>query len=140
MIPYPSVGKEAYMNRILQIHKKDPIDLIIPNLDAELFTFMTSENVLKQNNIHTFLPTVKQFEERQKGNLQEYGEKYNIKVPKSISITSYTVITSYSIHYTKLYEEHWYSILAGEKWSTISSPVPYGGLRSTTSMRCGSTP
>ncbi len=92
MIPYPSVGKEAYMNRILQIHKKDPIDLIIPNLDAELFTFMTSENVLKQNNIHTFLPTVKQFEERQKGNLQEYGEKYNIKVPKSISITSYTDI------------------------------------------------
>jgi len=48
MIPYPSAGTEAYMERIIEIHQKDPIDLIIPNLDAELYTFMKSESKLKE--------------------------------------------------------------------------------------------
>lgn len=88
LIPYPSVGKEPFMSRIMEIHKQDPIDLIIPNLDAELFTFMKSETLLKENNIRTFLPTFEQFEERQKGNLNSFGEKYGIKVPFSKSITT----------------------------------------------------
>ncbi len=92
MIPYPSVGKEAYMERILEIHKEDPIDMIIPNLDAELFTFIKLEHILEANNIKTFLPTEKQLEERNKGNLETYGKKYNIKVPKGLSITSYNDI------------------------------------------------
>ena len=89
MIPYPSVGSEAFLERILQIHEKDPIDLIIPNLDAELYTFMKSENKLLEQNIKTYLPTITQFEERNKGNLEEYGKKYGVMVPKSITVTSY---------------------------------------------------
>mgnify|MGYP006284342295 FL=1 len=88
LIPYPSVGTDPFMNRILEIHRKDPIDLIIPNLDAELFTFMKSEKLLNENNIKTFLPTIEQFEERQKGNLEDFGKKYGMKVPHSKSITS----------------------------------------------------
>lgn len=88
LIPYPSVGQEDFINRILEIHAKDPIDLIIPNLDAELFTFMKSESLLLQNNIRTFLPTFDQFEERQKGNLDKFGEKYGILVPHSKTLTS----------------------------------------------------
>lgn len=88
LIPYPSVGIEAFMERILEINKRDPIDLLIPNLDAELYTFMKSASTLSQNKIRTYLPTIEQFEERQKGNLNKFGEKYGIKVPKSLSITS----------------------------------------------------
>ena len=48
LIPYPSVGQEAFMERLLEIHEKDPIDLIIPNLDAELYTFMKSAKLLSE--------------------------------------------------------------------------------------------
>jgi len=88
LIPYPSVGIHPYIKRIIEIHEKDPIDLIIPNLDAELFTFMKAESTLRDHNIKTFLPTFNQFEERQKGNLNTFGEKYGINVPLSKSITS----------------------------------------------------
>lgn len=92
IIPYPSVGREVYMQRILQIHKEDPIDLIIPNLDSELHTFIMSEAILRRNNIRSYLPSLMQFDERNKGNLVEYGRKYDLKVPLSINITSHSEI------------------------------------------------
>lgn len=92
MIPYPSSGTEGYLERIMQIHEKDPIDLIIPNLDAELYTFMKAQPRLKELGIATFLPTMEQFEERHKVNLNNFGEKYNIKVPKSKAIANHNDI------------------------------------------------
>ncbi|WP_075589794.1 ATP-grasp domain-containing protein [Labilibacter marinus] len=92
MMPYPSMGMETYMTRLLQIHHEDPIDLIIPNLDAELHTFIKAQKILDVNGIKTYLPSLAQLEERNKGNLVTYGQKYDIKVPKSISITSYNEI------------------------------------------------
>ena len=65
-VPYPSEGSDVLVNRILGIHKKDPIDVLIPNFDAELYAFMRSEKVLKEAGIKTFLPTLEQFEERHK--------------------------------------------------------------------------
>lgn len=87
-IPYPSVGSEALLNRIEYINSKENIDFIIPNFDAELFTFITSQAKLEALNIKSFLPTRLQFEEREKEQLVTYGEKYDIKVPKSKSLTS----------------------------------------------------
>ena len=96
MIPYPSTGIEAYLERIEEINKKDPLDLIIPNLDAELYTFMKAQTKLKELGITTFLPTIEQFEERQKTNLNEFGVKYGIKVPKSKAIISHNDIPNLS--------------------------------------------
>lgn len=87
-IPYPSVGSEALLNRIEHINSIENIDFIIPNFDAELFTFITSQTKLEALSIKSFLPTKQQFEEREKEKLVEFGEKYNIKVPKSKSLTS----------------------------------------------------
>lgn len=86
-VPYPSEGSDVLLNRILEIHKKDPIDLLIPNFDAELYAFMRSENILKEAGIKTFLPTMEQFEERHKTNLPDFGEKYGLDVPFSKTIT-----------------------------------------------------
>ena len=35
-IPYPSAGKESLLGRLEYIHKKEKLDVIIPNFDAEL--------------------------------------------------------------------------------------------------------
>lgn len=86
-VPYPSEGAEILVQRILEIHEKDPIDVLIPNFDAELYAFMRSDQVLAEAGIKTFLPTLEQFEERHKTNLPEFGEKYGLEVPFSKAIT-----------------------------------------------------
>ena len=86
-VPYPSEGSDVLVQRILDIHRKDPVDVLIPNFDAELYAFMRSENVLQQAGIRTFLPTLEQFEERHKSNLPDFGKKYDLDVPFSKNIT-----------------------------------------------------
>lgn len=86
-VPYPSEGSDVLVNRILEIHRKDSIDVLIPNFDAELYAFMRSESILEKAGIKTFLPTLEQFEERHKTNLPDFGEKYGLEVPFSKAIT-----------------------------------------------------
>ena len=86
-VPYPSEGSDVLLHRILEIHKKDPIDVLIPNFDAELYAFMRSEKLLENAGIKTFLPTLEQFEERHKSNLPDFGKKYDLSVPFSKTIT-----------------------------------------------------
>jgi len=88
MIPYPTDGIGMLRERLLHIHHREKLDVIIPNFDAELFSFMKLEPELKAQGIHMFLPTHEQFEERQKVNLSDFGNKYNIPVPEGIPVTS----------------------------------------------------
>ncbi|MEJ2593745.1 MAG: ATP-grasp domain-containing protein [bacterium] len=85
-IPYPSGGTDFLMERIMQIHQKEKLDVIIPNFDAEIFSFIRIEPDLNACGIHLFMPTLKQFEERHKVNLPKFGKQYDIQVPESQSI------------------------------------------------------
>jgi carbamoyl-phosphate synthase large subunit len=87
-IPYPTAGAEALMARLEYIHEKEKLDVIIPNFDAELFTFIRLEPRLKRLGISMFLPSEEQFEARQKTNLQTFGKKHKIRVPKDKSVNS----------------------------------------------------
>ncbi|MBN1252461.1 MAG: ATP-grasp domain-containing protein [Bacteroidales bacterium] len=98
-IPYPSSGSQAFLDRIEYIHSKENLNVIIPNFDAELNTFMLAEARLKEIGINIYLPTLEQFEERSKTNLPKFGEKYGIKVPFSKSITSYADINNLRNHF-----------------------------------------
>lgn len=86
LIPYPSSGSEEFLQRIFQIHEKEKFDLIIPNFDAELYTFITKKDEFLEKGIKLYLPTLEQFEERHKANLTKYGEKYDILTPESKAI------------------------------------------------------
>ncbi len=88
-IPYPKTGSDELINRILEINRQEKIDVLIPNLDAELYSFMKAEEKLKENGIKTFIPRLETFEERHKSNLPKFAEKYQILVPKSKNLTSY---------------------------------------------------
>ncbi len=92
-IPYPSAGTEHFLDRIKYIHSKENLDVIIPNFDAELYTFIKAEKELSDLGIKTFLPTLEQFEERSKSNLPVFGKKYGVKVPYSKPITNYNDIS-----------------------------------------------
>lgn len=88
LIPYPSAGSRVFLNRILEIHRKERIDLIIPNFDAELYTFIKFRDLLEREGIRTYLPALDQFEERSKALLPAYGKKYGVKVPDSKEIVN----------------------------------------------------
>jgi carbamoyl-phosphate synthase large subunit len=90
--PYPSAGIEEIKERLYYIHERENLDVLIPNFDAELYPFIRLEEELKSKGIHMCLPTMEQFEERHKMNLNEFGEKYNIRVPLSKSINDISEI------------------------------------------------
>lgn len=99
-IPYPSGGIDNLMERLNYIHSAENLDVIIPNFDAELYSFIKLENKLNEMGIKLCLPTVKQFEERQKINLPKFGKKYNMKVPFSREIYSASEVLGLSDDFT----------------------------------------
>jgi carbamoyl-phosphate synthase large subunit len=140
MIPYPYEGKDALFNRLLEIHDREKLDAIIPNFDAELFSFIKLEKKLERVGIRTYLPTLEQFEERHKSELPVYGEKYGVNVPFSTEVYSisdldntlksmdypvmikgkyYDAYTAYSVdqavsHFTKLAAKWGYPVIVQE--------------------------
>jgi len=80
-IPYPSAGTDTLLARLMYIHEKENLDLIIPNFDAELFNFIKLRDKLKEVGINTFLPELDQFESRDKVKLYEFGKKNGLFVP-----------------------------------------------------------
>lgn len=98
-IPYPSAGSDELIERVEHIHQQEKLDVLVPNFDAELFSFMKNEQRLLEKGIHTFLPTLKQFQEREKDKLPEYGVKYGVKVPGSINLGSFNQIKEIEENY-----------------------------------------
>ncbi len=81
-IPYPSGGTDSLMSRLLYIHEKENLDLIIPNFDAELYNFIRLRDRLANIGIKTFLPDMDQFESRDKMKLFDFGKKNGFMVPE----------------------------------------------------------
>ncbi|HHJ10337.1 MAG TPA: ATP-grasp domain-containing protein [Bacteroidetes bacterium] len=92
-VPYPSEGSGALMERIAYIQKQENIQVLIPNFDAELYTFIKAGKKLQELGIRTFLPTIHQFEERHKSNLDAFGKKYGVNVPRSKPLTNLAEIS-----------------------------------------------
>lgn len=80
-IPYPSVGTDGLLERLEEIHKKEKLDVIIPNFDAELYNFIKISAKLKEWGIHSFLPSLEQLASRDKMKLAEFGRKNDFFVP-----------------------------------------------------------
>ena len=81
-IPYPSAGTDTLLGRLMLIHQKEHLDLIIPNFDAELFNFIKLKDKLREAGICTYLPEMEQFEARDKIKLYEFGKKHELLIPK----------------------------------------------------------
>ncbi|WP_457562453.1 ATP-grasp domain-containing protein [Caminibacter pacificus] len=88
LMPFPSVGWEDTKQRLNQIKEKSGLDILIPNLDAELPMYIKYQNELEKMGIKTFLPTLENFEMREKKRLPEFSEKLGVKHPKTIEIIS----------------------------------------------------
>lgn len=81
-IPYPSGGTDSLIKRLKYIHEEEKLDLIIPNFDSELYSFIKLRDKLSEMGIRTFLPDLAMFEARDKAQLYEFGEKNGFLVPE----------------------------------------------------------
>lgn len=64
-IPLPSSGTSTLLERLRYIHDMEAIDVIIPNFDAELHSFIKLANQLKADfGIETCLPTQEQLDRK----------------------------------------------------------------------------
>jgi len=89
MLPYPSQGRGALMERLEYIHDRlGGLDVIIPTLDAELPSFIDLSDRLEAMGIGTFLPTARQFELRSKARLDDLGRLANVTVPEGRVVNS----------------------------------------------------
>lgn len=94
-IPLPSAGIEVLLERLRYINEKEHLQVIIPNFDSELHNFIKIAKQLDNEfKIATCLPTFEQFESRQKSVLNEFGDKYDIKVPLSKTLFSVAELTN----------------------------------------------
>ena len=61
IMPYPSGGGEGYLERLLEIKKSYGLDIVIPNLDAELPFYIKYAAQLREHGIASFLPSENSF-------------------------------------------------------------------------------
>jgi len=88
LMPYPSLGFDELKARLRYIKEKENIEVIIPNLDAELPLYIKYQNEIKDMGIQLCLPTNQNFELRDKNRLNNLSKKLNITYPKTYEVSS----------------------------------------------------
>jgi len=88
LMPFPSVGWEDTRKRLEEIKQKSNIEAVIPNLDAELPMYIKYQKEIEKLGIKTFLPSLENFEMREKKKLPEFSKKLGVKHPKTIEVVS----------------------------------------------------
>jgi carbamoyl-phosphate synthase large subunit len=88
LIPYPSSGIEALVDRLRYIQSQEHLELILPTLDTEMYVFARIEDRLRDLGIRTFLPTSEQLSMRGKDKLQAFCKEHGINTPETALINT----------------------------------------------------
>ncbi|MFA4836475.1 MAG: ATP-grasp domain-containing protein [Dehalococcoidia bacterium] len=87
LMPYPSEGETAILQRLKEIVKKTPIQVLIPTVDAELVSYSRLEPELNELGIKVLLPPEDRIRLHQKQQLGAFCYYNGIKAPRTITIT-----------------------------------------------------
>lgn len=88
LLPYPSRGAGVLLGHLHDIHAHDPIDLLVPCLDAELPAFISAVPELSRMGIRTRLPEAGAFERRSKSRLPELCREAGVDCPEIHRVTN----------------------------------------------------
>ena len=87
LLPYPSTGDDAFLERLEQIRDREGIDALVPCLDAELPSITRLAGELESMGISTFVPAPEQLALRNKDRLTELANHAGIACPETKPIT-----------------------------------------------------
>lgn len=90
LLPYPSAGEQAFLQRLGEVQAREHMDLLIPCLDAELPGVIRAQAQIDQLGIKTFLPSAEQLKLRNKDKLAELAEHAGLNCPRITAITRST--------------------------------------------------
>ena len=94
LLPYPSTGDAAFMERITAIVEQERVDALIPCLDAELPSICRLQDQLADIGVATFVPDREQLALRTKDRLDELAGLAGIDCPQTRAITSVDFFTA----------------------------------------------
>lgn len=83
LMPYPSAGREALLERLDAIQDETPIDIYIPSLDAEIELLVHLPEELEARGIRACLPDRAMLRRRAKAFLPELAKTCGIAVPET---------------------------------------------------------
>jgi carbamoyl-phosphate synthase large subunit len=83
MIPYPSSGARAIVERLTEIHAREQLDFILPTLDTEIYAYQQIAPRLRELGIRSLLPTAAQNAVRGKDQLAAFCREHGINVPRT---------------------------------------------------------
>lgn len=93
MIPYPNQPSHSILSRILEIHSRHRIDVLIPTLDSELALYQKLQPDLEREGLRMFLPSAEAVQARAKKNLPRFCELNGIPTPKTIPVNDLANLT-----------------------------------------------
>ena len=83
LMPYPTAGAAAFFQRIDALLKKQPIDILIPSLDAEIEILVHLKSELARRGIRVCLPDIDSLRRRSKQFLPVLAKACGVAVPKT---------------------------------------------------------
>jgi carbamoyl-phosphate synthase large subunit len=89
MMPYPSSSPEAYLDRLAYVQERTGMQVLVPNLDAELPLLIKYRDRVEAMGIRMMLPTADQFRLRGKDRLREVATRIGIDLPETRVVSSH---------------------------------------------------
>jgi carbamoyl-phosphate synthase large subunit len=84
-MPFPHTGPHALLDRLDEIRRRYPLDIIIPCVDTELPHYLALVDELRARKIMVPLPTAAAFQRRSKDRLAQLGKDVGVAVPPTIA-------------------------------------------------------
>jgi carbamoyl-phosphate synthase large subunit len=83
MVPYPTAGARALLDRLRAVARHRPIDVVIPTVDAELPLYLERRRDVERLGIRLCLPTARAWRARAKPRLGALGRRAHTPVPET---------------------------------------------------------
>lgn len=81
LLPYPSSGEQALLERLREIHQRQPFDVLIPCLDSELIAFSRLMPALRRLGVRMLVPEQALIQRRDKDKLPELCRAAEVSTP-----------------------------------------------------------
>ena len=88
ILPFPSLGREALLGRLVQLRESFGIDALLPTLDSEMRAVAALGADLRAKGIHTFVPTLESLDAASKAQLHKLASHPGVQVPASEPVVS----------------------------------------------------
>jgi carbamoyl-phosphate synthase large subunit len=82
-MPYPTVGAEAWIERLDEVRAGHPIDVLLPTLDAEVAMLVHARDELERRGIRCWLPGSGVLDRRSKARLPELAGACGVATPET---------------------------------------------------------